>query len=202
MDAPAPPTLAAALAREWARTDTATCVLAIAAQTVMIYHSKSPWERLVEFCLIALEGALLVLSVGGSRRRQRRYRTPLAVAVRLSVMLLEPWLVDTVLMMQPTAAAAAAGGSSSGGGGAWRALASLGSTVRAAVLLALPVSWLHACLGTAMGWQLPPVLHATLHASAVAALLPRTPAGGLRLHACLAGWLAFSQRVPPGWLPG
>jgi hypothetical protein len=202
MDTPTPPTLGAALASQWASADTAACLLAIVAQTVMFLHSNSTWERLMEFCHIALEGALLVVSVGGCSRRQRRYRTPLAVAARLSIMLLEPWMVDAVLMLQPPAALAMAPAEAAGcsggsaGGSAWRALASLGSTIRAAVLLALPVSWLHGCLGTAMGFQLPPVLHATLHAFAVAALLLRTPAGG-DAPACLSACLAAQSAGLP-----
>ena len=64
MDTPAPP-WAAALAIEYARADSTACVLAIAVQLIMFAHSNARRERLMEIWSIALEAALLVLSIGG-----------------------------------------------------------------------------------------------------------------------------------------
>ena len=131
----------------------------------------------------------------GTARQQRRrllLRTLLVVFVRTSAVIVVPQLVDLVGAMSP-GLSPREGSSSSGGGsgsdasllascsgaaGAAACAASVAAHLRGLVMLLLPVAWVHALLGAAIGWQLPPVESALLQSAAVALLLQRAPAGG------------------------
>ena len=72
-------------------------------------------------------------------------------------------------------------------------LATVGSVVRAAVLLLIPLAWLQGCLAGAMGMQLPPLQQAAVQTLTVLLLARRAPAGAclgamlllvVPLHAC------------------
>lgn len=66
-------------------------------------------------------------------------------------------------------------------------------------MLAVPVSWLHACLGTCWGWQLPPLEHAILQTCSVGILLRRAPLGAPCSVACSLVVACSARRL--GWLP-
>lgn len=131
----------------------------------------------------------------GQQRRRLLLRTLLVAFVRTSAVIVVPQLVDLVRAMAPGLSPHADGSSSgvgsSGGGsaaglltscsgaaGAVACAASVAAHLRGLVMLLLPVAWVHALLGAAIGWQLPPVESALLQSIAVALLLRRAPAGG------------------------
>ncbi|KAI7837989.1 hypothetical protein COHA_008171 [Chlorella ohadii] len=183
-----------ALARGWARGDTAASLLAILYQAVQMSHT-SWFERGVEGFAICLELLLIYLclhlrrcsgrSAGTARQQRRRLllRTLLAALLRVSAIIVVPRLVDLVHAMAPGLSPRSTNGIKSSllasctrAAGARACAASVAAHLRGLVMLLLPVSWVHALLGAAIGWQLPPVEHLLLQTAATALLLRRAPA--------------------------
>jgi len=155
------------------------------------------------FCLQGVEGFAICLELlliylclhlrrcsgrsAGTARQQRRrllLRTLLAALLRVSAIIVVPRLVDLVHAMAPGLSPRSTNGINSSllasctrAAGARACAASVAAHLRGLVMLLLPVAWVHALLGAAIGWQLPPVEHLLLQTAATALLLRRAPAG-------------------------
>ncbi|PRW61538.1 MAP3K epsilon kinase 1-like isoform X2 [Chlorella sorokiniana] len=181
------------LARGWACGDTTASLLAICYQLVQMTHT-SWFEKGVEAFAICMEALLIYQCAqlkrcsgqhAGTAAQQRRrllLRTLLVGCVRASAIIVVPQLVDLVHAMAP---GLAPGASCSDAGllasctraaGARACASSVATHLRGLVMLLLPVAWVHALLGAAIGWQLPPLESALLQTTAVALLLRRAPA--------------------------
>lgn len=189
----AAPTLGEALRWQWQRLDVVSCVAAASLQLVMFIRSSSVRHCTPEAFNFLQVLALLALhsSDAAARLRQRlpALRTLLVIGIRAVGLVLVPHAMDILGAMSPDLLPPAAPKAASISGigeerGPWATLATLGSLVRSLILLALAVCWVHACIGAAVGWQLPPVLHALLHTTCVAALFWRAPRGEV-VHALL-----------------
>lgn len=117
-------------------------------------------ERKLVALLAALTlGALLFLRL--CRRQYTALRLPIVSLVRL-VFMAPPVALDVLRIMQPAR----------GGGGDVDAR----STLRAVMVLLLPLAWVDGSMVAGVGLPLPPAVHAVLHTACIAALMRRAPA--------------------------
>lgn len=118
-------------------------------------------RRLVTFTAALLAALLLNIR---HRRRYLRVRAPLIAAIRTMYLLFPVIIVDTV---RGTRASGDAGGEAH----------TAASLLRASALVLTELAWTPACIASAVGCPLPPLLHAVLHSAGVGLLMRRAPAG-------------------------
>ena len=168
-------------AAQWViRRDLQTCLAAALVQGAVLSRGLlTPAEQRGVACLMA--GTLAAAAAMHLRpaRYARAWRTPMVVAIRTALTLI-PLAFDTLRAMQPSAVASAAVGAAGGAA----------STLRAILLLLLPLAWVDGCTVSAVGLPLPPLLHAVLQSLCVALLMRRAPTGalGAAVACVVCGW--------------
>lgn len=185
------PSVAAALAAHWAAGDGRSWATAAALQLLGLWLRRHVLQwvgLLVGAALVTAELLALVASLRWRHGYCRRLRLPLVIAIRTTITIALPWMLDALTFVQPAGQCSSAAGADPCIGGGAAAPAGL---LPAAVLLLLPVAWLVSWESTEPECSIPITLSRPGMTKPTSC---RTPLRSVQ-HACLVAAVAWP--VPP-----